>query len=182
MSGIDNGSGDGRVAAWFDLDGTLITVNSGALWMKRERRLERITRWQYIQGAFYLLAYKISLLDMDRVMTKALQTVKGLEEDTVRRWTHEWFEKEVEMFLAPGAESALRWHRERGHLLLLCTSSSPYESEIACRKFGLDGFVSSRYEVEDGRFTGRLIAPACYGRGKVYWSERYASAHGIDLE
>lgn len=171
-----------KTAAFFDLDKTLLTVNSGSLWMKRERRLGRINFWQLIQGSCYLAAYKFRALDMDRVMKKALQTVKGIEESTVRQWTRDWFEEEVSRHLAPGAGPVLGEHREREHPLVLLTSSSPYESEIACEHFGLDAFISMKYEVVDGRFTGELIRPACYGHGKVVWAERYCREHGVDLD
>lgn len=169
-------------AAFFDLDGTLLTVNSGRLWMLAERRAGRLSLWQVLQGSFYLLAYRFSVLDMDGVMTKALQTVIGESEEEIRGRTFDWFETEVKPHLAPGASAVIEEHRRAGERLVLLTSSSPYESEIACRTFGLDDFISSRYEVVAGKFTGRLIPPACYGSGKVFWVERYAEKQGIDLE
>jgi HAD superfamily hydrolase (TIGR01490 family) len=170
-----------RAAAFFDLDGTLLTVNSGRLWMMYERREGRLSLGQLLQGSFYLLAYRVSVLDMDRVMEKALTTVIGQEEELIRRRTEEWFEREVKQFFAPGAAQMLAEHRRQGRPLVLLTSSSPYESEAACRAFGLDDFISTRYEVREGRFTGRLQGPACYGRAKVTLSERYAGERGIDL-
>ena len=64
-----------KTAAFFDLDGTLVAVNSAGLWMKRERRVGRITRWQGLQAVFYILIYKPAVIDMEKVTLKALQTV-----------------------------------------------------------------------------------------------------------
>ena len=36
--------------------------------------------------------------------------------------------------------------------------------------------------MRDGRFTGEAVRPVCYGAGKIYWAERFAQRHGIDLE
>jgi HAD superfamily hydrolase (TIGR01490 family) len=170
-----------KAAAFFDLDGTLLAANSAALWMKRERRHGRITRLQGIQAVFYIIAYKLGFIDMDKVTVKALRTVRGLEEETVRRWTHEWFRKEVTPHAAPGALAALREHRAQGHLLVLLTSASRYESEAALEFFRMDAFLCTGYEAKDGLLTGGVIRPLCYGSGKVTHAEKYAEAHGVDL-
>ena len=91
-----------KAAAFFDLDRTLLKVNSGALWMKRERRLRRISFWQMLQATFYLMAYKFGAIDMEHVTLKALQTVIGEKEETVRQWTYQWYEDEVKKHAAPG--------------------------------------------------------------------------------
>ena len=171
-----------KTAAFFDLDGTLLTVNSGKLWVRRERREGRLSLWQLTQAIFFLAGYRFGLTDMNRVMRKAVQTIKGLEEESVRRWTRKWYEQEVKHLAAPGGFDAIADHREKGHLLVLLTSSSPYESEAACEHFGLDAALSSRYGVRDGRFSGELIMPLCYGHGKVLIAERFASQHGLDLD
>ena len=108
-----------------------------------------------------------------------LETVRGLEEETVRRWTREWFFTRVVPHEAPGAHVVLRRHRDAGHPLVLLTSSSPYESRAALEFFGLDDFLSTRFQVVDGCFTGKLDRPVCAGAGKVTWAERYAAEHGI---
>jgi HAD superfamily hydrolase (TIGR01490 family) len=171
-----------KTTAFFDLDKTLLPVNSGALWMKRERRLGRISFLQLVQGTFYLLAYKFGVIDMEKVMVKALRTVRGLPEETVRAWTRDWFREEVVPHVAPGARAVLDDHRGRGHPLVLLTSSSPYESEIASEHFGLDAYISTRYEVADGRFTGDVVRPVCYGQGKVTLAEVYARENDVDLD
>lgn len=172
----------GKTAAFFDLDETLIAVNSGALWLKRERRLGRISLWQMLHAMYYVVAYRFSAVDMESLMVRALQTVRGLEEETLRQWTHQWYQDEVADFAAPGAWPVLQGHRQKGHLLVLCTASSLYESEVACRQFGIQDFLCTRYQVVDGFLTGDVQRPICYGAGKVHFAEAYAQEHGIDLD
>ena len=65
---------------------------------------------------------------------------------------------------------------------MLITSASNYESELAYEQFGMDRFLSTRYEVVNGRFTGEPLRPICYGAGKVVLAEQLAATHGIDLD
>lgn len=169
------------IAAFFDLDGTLLGVNSGWLWMQRERRHGRLSAAQMAQAALYMSLYKFGLIPMEGAMRRALRTVEGVPERAVRAWTREWFDAEVTPFVAAGAWPAVEEHRRQGHLLVLLTSSSPYESEAASEHFGLDAFLSTRYEVRAGRFTGGIELPICYGQGKVVAAERFAAEHDVDL-
>jgi HAD superfamily hydrolase (TIGR01490 family) len=170
-----------RVAAFFDLDKTLLTANSGRLWMVRQYRDGRIGIPRVLQGAFYLMLYRVGAVDMEGATRTALQLVKGLPEDHVRGWTEEWFEQDVIHHAAPGAWSVIDEHRRQGHRLVLHTSSSPYASHAAVQFFGLDDYLSTLYETREGRFTGEFVEPLCYGKGKVTLARRYADAHGIDL-
>jgi len=171
-----------RRAAFFDLDGTLIGANSAALWMRRERRMGRITRRQEAHAALYILAYRLGMVDMERAMRKALRTVVGIEEAALRRWTRAWFFDEVAPLALPGALRAIAEHRRRGHPLVLLTSASRYESEAACEFFGLDDFLCTTYETLGGVLTGGVAGPICYGEGKVAHAAGWAREAGVPLE
>lgn len=171
-----------RRAAFFDLDGTLLTVNSAALWIRRERRLGHVRKRQLVQAAAWFALYKLGVLRIEAAMEEAARTVKGTHEAELRQATREWYAAEVAPRAAPGAFEAVERHREAGDRLVLLTSSSAWASECAVEQFGLHAFLSTRFEVADGRLTGRVEQPICYGQGKVVLAERYAAAHGIDLE
>jgi HAD superfamily hydrolase (TIGR01490 family) len=170
-----------RTAAFFDLDGTLLTVNSANLWIKRELRLGRIRYWQFLRAALWLAGYRLGMLDMDRALSAALRQLRGVEEESVRQETHLWWREEVRPYIAPGARAVLEMHRLRGDELVLLTSSSRYASEMAREEFGLDHVLFQGYEVRDGRFTGLPVRPLCYGSGKVAIAEQWAKEQGIDL-
>jgi HAD superfamily hydrolase (TIGR01490 family) len=172
----------GQPGAFFDLDHTLLTANSGRLWMNRDRREGRIGPLHVAAGLWFLALYRFGLVDIERAMNVALATIKGEREVVVRDWTRRWFDDEVVPHMAPGAQAFIAAHRACGHPVVLLTSSSPYASECAVEHFALDDFLSNRFEVEDGCFTGRIVKPICYGQGKIRYAEAYADEHGIDLD
>jgi HAD superfamily hydrolase (TIGR01490 family) len=168
-------------AAFFDLDGTLLTVNSAGLWLRRERRLGKVSAWQLARAALRLVVYRIGMLDIEDTLRAALHTVRGVSEASIRAETRAWWGDEVRRFVAPGARAVLARHRTAGEQLVLLTSSSRYAAEMAVDEFDLDAALYQRYEVRDGRLTGEPLLPICFGRGKVEIAEAWAREHGVDL-
>lgn len=168
-------------AAFFDLDGTLLTVNSATLWLRRERRVGRIGNWQVAHAALRILAYRMGVLDMEATLRAALACYRGIPEEQLRAETREWWRDEVRHFVAPGARSVLERHRRAGKRLVLLTSSSRYASEMAREEFDLDKTLFQAYGARDGRLTGEPLPPICYGAGKVAVAEAWAGASDVDL-
>ncbi|MFM2154045.1 MAG: hypothetical protein RL199_2480 [Pseudomonadota bacterium] len=171
-----------RRIAFFDLDGTLLTVNSAALWVRYERRLGRIGRRQSLKAVGYFAAYKLGVLDITSAYAEVARAVAGREEAALRSESRRWWDAEVVRSAAPGAREAIEAHREAGDRLVLLSSTSAYVAECAVQHFGLDDALATEFEVSDGRLTGRLVPPVCYGRGKVVKAETFARAHGLSLD
>jgi HAD superfamily hydrolase (TIGR01490 family) len=168
-------------AAFFDLDGTLLTVNSATLWLRRERRVGRIDNWQVARAALRLAAYRVGMIDMEATLRAALIPYRGIAEEQLRAETREWWRQDVRPFVAPGARPILDRHRRAGDRLVLLTSSSRYASEMAREEFGLEAALFQGYGVQDGRLTGEPLLPICFGAGKVAVAEAWAGANGVDL-
>jgi len=172
-----------QVAAFFDFDRTLIGVNSGALWIRSERRAGRLGRWQMMLASTYFLRYHLSLIDMKDAMTRAVSTMAGEREEVIAERTREWYHRDVRSHLQPGGLAALDRHRERGHPLVLLTTSSPYLGAVVQQDLELDAVGCSRFEVDsDGRFTGNVVEPICYGEGKIHHALRIAVGLDVDVD
>lgn len=167
--------------AFFDLDLTLISVNSAAFWVRREYRLQRISRFDLLRAGVWLGLYRLGLGRLESALEAAIASQAGRSAEQLRKETHAFWHEEIAPWVRPGAWPALERHAARGDPRVILTSSSPWISEAASAHFGLEDYVSTRFEVVDGTLTGRGIEPLCFGAGKLANAERYARERGESL-
>jgi HAD superfamily hydrolase (TIGR01490 family) len=75
----------------------------------------------------------------------------------------------------------VRQHQAQGDVVALLSSTTPYLAGPLAEELGIEHLIVSRLVVEDGRFTGDVHRPICYGRGKIHWAKRFAGERDIDL-
>ncbi|MFU8802884.1 MAG: HAD family hydrolase [Bradymonadaceae bacterium] len=173
----------GRVGAFFDLDRTLIGVNSGFLYVLYERRHGRIGKRQFLRATFWLGLYHLAMIDMERAFGEAVRHYRGVPSEVLFERTREFFEEEVKATLQPGALVALSEHRDEGHPLILLTASSPYMSRLACETWELDDWLSNDFPTDDAdQLLGTFEPPMCYGEGKVVRAQAWAEENDISLD
>ena len=171
------------VAAFFDLDRTLIDGNSGLLWARHEREQGNISAWQFARAALWSALYVLSLVRLDDAYEHALAFYRGVPSDQLDRRTREWFLATLKHRLRPAAAASMAEHRAAGHPLVLITNSSLYEAAVAREAWGFDDWLANVFHTDPGGcLTGGYDAPLCYGAGKVQRAERWAAAHGVDLD
>ncbi|MCW5828462.1 MAG: HAD family hydrolase [Deltaproteobacteria bacterium] len=170
------------MAAFFDLDDTLLCDNSGRLWAKAMFESGRFSAADLALTAYTLVLHKLALLDPEKTAARALQMVRGHVEQEFIDECDQWFDDYVRPRISADAMEQVRWHRRRGDKIYLLSASTPYVCAPVCRWLELDGYLCTRLEVgADGRFTGRIIPPMCYGDGKRSQMEQFAREEGINL-
>ena len=175
------GSGGGRSGAFFDIDGTLLGVQSAPSYARYMRRQGRARRRDLLRTAYYLIQYRLNLLDMDRALERASELIAGQEEAEIEALCQAWYEEVMRKHLVPGVCEILNDHQRQGHAVALLSSTTNYLADPIARDLGIEHSLVTRLEVRDGRFTGRADGPICYGKGKVYWAEQFAREHDVDL-
>jgi HAD superfamily hydrolase (TIGR01490 family) len=169
------------IAALFDIDGTLLARNSAPLYMRHLRRTGQ-ARWSDVALTLYfLLRYKLGLLDLERALAASLEWVRGRAEAEVRADAEAWYAAEVRPWVFPAMAATVAAHRRAGHLPVILTSATRYLAEPLAADLGIEYVLVTQLVVRDGHFTGEAVRPVCYGPGKIYWAERFAEAHGVDL-
>jgi putative phosphoserine phosphatase / 1-acylglycerol-3-phosphate O-acyltransferase len=172
-----------QIAALFDMDNTLLSAASGRLYLKWLRQTGQLPlhRWVYISGQVGL--YVTGLIDFPKLMSRLMVYAAGSDEADAWRMSDAWFEAMLRHYIAPGGRERIEWHRQRGHHVAIVSAATPYAVKPIAETLGLgESYVATELEVQNGRFTGRVIEPACYGDGKVARSLAYAVQHEIDLQ
>jgi HAD superfamily hydrolase (TIGR01490 family) len=170
-----------RVAAFFDMDRTLLRCNTGTRWVRFLRRRGEMSAWKMVRAMAWIARYKLSLLDLEEVTRIAARDARGDVEAETRAKALAFFHSEVVQDVSPQAREALEHHRREGHLLAILSSSSPYVTEPLAEHLGIEHVLCTRLHVENGRFVGTHVPPACAGSGKVHWAERFAAERDVDL-
>ncbi len=165
--------------AFFDLDRTLIGFNSAMAYAKWEHRNGRIGTLKLVQSAAWMGLYHLSLINMNRAYQRAVASYRGVSADELDQRTQEFFADQVTDSLLPAAAIALSKHREAGDRLVLLSSTSSYLAAAATERWNLDAWLANRFPTDtDGKLTGKVELPLCYGAGKVDHARRYLDAHG----
>ncbi|ADO71206.1 HAD family hydrolase [Stigmatella aurantiaca] len=168
--------------AFFDLDKTLLAVNSASLWIRRELALGHITRWQALRASLWMARYHLGFVSMQDALRAAIGHLAGTEALPIQKRTTAFYEEQVRPLYRPGALLALEDHRNAGDRLVLLTSSTGYLSELVARDLRLDAILCNRFEVNaDGLHTGKPLGIVCFGEGKRTCAEAYAKEVGAPL-
>ncbi len=170
-----------RAGAFFDMDKTLIAENSGTLYMKYRYQRGEISGWDMAAGLGAYLRYKAGLLDI-RAWTRSMMVqFKGQSERTLTREANRWFREMVEPTVYPEAEQLVKDHQAAGHVVAIVSGATKFVVRPLAERLGIRHYLYTRLEVEQGRFTGRVIEPICFEEGKIYWLQQFIEEQGIDL-
>ena len=170
-----------RIGAFFDVDRTLVSCNTGRLFLRDLRRRGEISLIRTLRALIWMAKYHLSLIDLQHVATKLAAQMEGwIERDFAER-CRGWVEAEVLPLVVPGAHGQIEKHRAEGHVVAILSTSPTYVTRPIADALGIEEVISTKFEVVGGQFTGKLVGPACVGKGKVYWAEDLGARREVDL-
>lgn len=172
-----------NVAAFFDMDLTLLDRSSGMLYFHYLRQHRLLSRRDLARVSWWIIQYKLSIMDFPHLVARLMAVVKGgREADTIAQ-TETWFNEMVVPHITEGGRRQIREHQRQGHIVAIVSGATSYAVRPLAHYLGLgDNFLSTQVEVNDGHFTGRVLEPACFGPGKVIWVERFAAERDVKLD
>jgi len=170
-----------RVGAFFDMDKTLIAENSGSLYMRYRYQRGEISGLELLKGVGAYLQYKLGILDIRNWTKTMMVQFRGQSEAELEVEAKAWFEELVTQTIYPEAEELVRKHEADGHVVAIVSGATKFVVRPLAQRLGIEHLLYTRLEVEDGRFTGRVIEPICFEEGKIYWLQQFIEEHGIDL-
>jgi HAD superfamily hydrolase (TIGR01490 family) len=168
--------------AFFDLDKTLISVNSASLWLRSQWRSGKLTPLQMIRMTMGLVRYHLGFANLDDYIAHALHKLKGESDALVQNEIETFYHDQVRHHYRPGALEVLSEHRARGDRLALLTSSPHQLARLVAKELTFHDCLATELEVDvQGKYTGRTIGPVCFGRGKVDVAQKYAADLQVPL-
>jgi HAD superfamily phosphoserine phosphatase-like hydrolase len=198
---------NGDVAAFFDLDGTLMprpSMEKQFFSMLRFRRIIGIRNYfLWLAGAMRLMPRGISqIMYANKMYLRGVPVdVEGggtdlpgclCARDKAGKNAERKSQARMPVPLYPQAVERVAWHAERGHLIVLVSGTLEMLAErAACLlEAALLGHVltskirvcATRLEEKRGRWTGRIVGEAMFGEAKARVIGRIAAEAHLDLQ
>jgi len=171
-----------NIAAFFDIDHTVLEINSGSQWISYLWKSGQMSTVQLVRALTWLAQYRFGLLDFEAMARRVLASYKGRAIEPILEEIEAWFERDVAWSICVQARERVAEHRSAGHFVALLTSATQFLAQAVAKSLDIEHVLCTEVEIEAGIVTGRHIEPACYGNGKVVRAERWAVAHGVDLD
>ena len=160
----DSGLKD-RVAAFFDLDKTIIATSSAFAFGRGFLDSGMITRSKALELFWTKTSYMLngqSSSKMDATRDRLADMVAGWPVSDVRRVVADTMSTVVTPAIYREARELIDWHRDQGHDIVILSASASLLVEPIAQELGVDTIVATEVEVIDG------------ARHDVFLSERHA--------
>ncbi|WP_459548908.1 HAD-IB family hydrolase [Nocardia sp. X0981] len=172
-----------RIAAFFDLDKTVIARSSTFVFSKPFFAQGLINRRAALESGYAHFMFLLSGADhdqMERMRAHLAGMCAGWDVAQVRSIVAETLQELVEPLIYAEAVDLIADHRIRGHDVVIVSASGEEVVTPIAEALGATHTAATRMEVVDGKYTGGIDF-YCYGEGKVTAIEKLAATQGYDL-
>jgi HAD superfamily hydrolase (TIGR01490 family) len=173
----------GHGVALFDLDRTLVPGSSLVVLARellRRGLLDRRTAARHALSAATFRRRGMTDEQVSQIRSGLLAALTGREHAPVLAALHDVADQIVDL-VYPSARWLVERHRELGDFCVVLTASPQELADVVAAGLGLHRAVGTQLEVVDGRFTGRLDGPFCYGAGKLDRLQRELGSFDLEL-
>ena len=178
---ILEGEKGAHIGAFFDLDRTLIKGFSAKEFVTARLKSGRFTSQEILSQFAGVLSYATGNGNFAAMAALSARGVKGIPEQVFMELGEEVYQKELAQAIYPESRALVSAHLAMGHTVAIVSAATPYQVEPVARDLGVSHVMCTRMEVKKGKFTGKIIEPACWGEGKAEAGRQLAETHGLHL-
>ncbi len=171
-----------QVGALFDFDGTVIYGYSAVAFIREQVKRGHLSPREFMELAAAMTSFGMGNMGFSAMMVASAQFMRGISEDSYTEFGEELYEKHLAKLIYPESRALIEAHQRMGHTVAIISSAMPYQVEPAARDLDIENVMCTYLEVVDGKFTGSVERPTCFGPGKVTAAESLADKFGVDLD
>jgi len=171
-----------RVIALFDLDHTLLTLDSDEAWVEFLIEQGALDRSEFEDANHDLVArYRAGQATSLEFTYFYMSTLVNRDPALLDEWHARYLAAKIRPAISKAARELLAKHRAAGHLMVLTTATSRFIVAPIARELGLENVIATEPEMKDGRFTGKVAGTPNMREGKVTRLEAWLAERGRAL-
>jgi len=170
-----------HIGAFFDLDKTLISGFSAKSFVQSRMFSGKATRKEIVSQFSGVMVYAMGQRNFAGMAAVSAQGVKGILEKVFIDVGEDVYHKHLSKQIYPEARALVNAHLAQGHTVAIVSAATPYQVNPIAQDLNVEHIMCTQMEVKNGRFTGNIVEPACWGEGKAWAGQQLAEKHQLDL-
>ena len=172
--------GQGSVAALFDVDNTLLPGEASEIGFFRFLWRRGLVGWGELTRSAAWLAGHVPPFSLHSLRERKVY-LTGKSPADIESYAREFCQAKMIGRLSVQGRARLDAHRQAGHQLILVTGAPDFLIVPLAEFLGVSTVFAAKPEQRDSVYTGALIPPLPYGRGKRELILAHAQGMGLDL-
>jgi putative phosphoserine phosphatase/1-acylglycerol-3-phosphate O-acyltransferase len=132
-----------------------------------------------------VVPYRLGMLDKLRFFMSWGEDLAGLYKGVRLPDAEPEFQAVADELLAAGREDAMKmlhWHQSEGHVVVMVSGTLLPVLDAVSRALDVPHVVGTPLDVRDGRYTGRLQGPMCFGDEKARQLRTFLKDGDMDVD
>lgn len=167
--------------AFFDLDKTIISINSGPVLVKEAYRSGLMSTKNLINALYLSWLYKFHLRDTSILISFMGKWLKGLTVEKVSDLSDRVVQKYLVKVIRPEIYSEISFHREQNAEIVILSSVMIDICRFLGPHLGIDKFICTTMEAVDGILTGLPEKNFCFNDEKRVRLTEYCKIMNYNL-
>jgi HAD superfamily hydrolase (TIGR01490 family) len=170
--------------ALFDLDHTLLPIDSDVLWAQQLVELGVVDpSWHTTRNDYFYEQYKQGSLDMDEFLAFQLGPLAQHSVEQLHAWREAFLQTKILPQIRPAARALVEQHQQQGDLIALVTATNDFVTAPIAQAFGIEHLIATQVERDaEGRYTGRPVGLPSFQAGKVTRVRQWLASLDLGLE
>ncbi len=168
------------IAAFFDLDDTILKGNSGIRTAAHYFLSGRVGFFLSLRVLVMFLMYYFGRKNPEEFFRKVYFFLKGRDYEEEKAFCDSYFDRVLSRRLYSQALARMKWHKRKGHFVAVITNSLELMVGRAKEYLPADLFIGSLLEVNSGVISGRTKR-VVFGREKARVIRSLAKEYRLNL-
>jgi putative phosphoserine phosphatase/1-acylglycerol-3-phosphate O-acyltransferase len=159
--------------AFFDLDHTILKINSGEALLRRAYKNGQLSTWKLIHAYYLAISHKLKLIDSSAIIKTLGTWLAKASVDDIEKLCNEIAEKDLIPAIRPEIINEIRMHRDKGANLVILSSALTTICSPVAKHLEMHSVICSELEVLNFRYTGQSIGKFCLKDEKLHRMNQY---------
>jgi putative phosphoserine phosphatase/1-acylglycerol-3-phosphate O-acyltransferase len=178
---VDRAPGGPKIAAFFDVDRTLLAGFSAAAFLRDKSSRQRNRAADSLRAAAGALRFALGRTSFPGFIEQTSTGLIGLAQEELAEVGRRVFAQQLVTDIYPESRALVEAHQRRGHTVAIVSSATHMQVDALAAELGIGHVLCTELEFEHGRFTGRVVRPAVFREGKATAAQGLAAACDLDL-